>query len=106
MSKRINLQDKISNGSIILSGREKGETLREKLNLDQLEQDNDEVVIVVPDSIVSFNSSYFLGLFTPSIKKYKSKEKFLKKYKFECDEYILKDIEDGITEALKKNNLI
>lgn len=106
MSRRINLQDKISNGSIILSGRDKGEVLREKLNLDQLEQDDDEVIIIVPESIVSFNSSYFLGLFTPSIKKYKSREKFLEKYKFECDEYIDKDIEDGITEALKKNNLI
>ena len=106
MSKRINLQDKISSGSIILSGREKGEHLREKLKLDELERDNDEIVIIVPDSIVSFNSSYFLGLFTPSIKKYKSREKFLEKYKFECDEYIDKDIEDGIAEALKKKNLI
>lgn len=106
MSKRINLQDKISSGSIILSGRDKGEMLREKLNLEQLEQDNEEVVIIVPESIVSFNSSYFLGLFTPSIKKYRSREKFLEKYKFECDEYIGKDIEDGITEALKSNNLI
>lgn len=106
MSKKINLQDKISAGSIILSGRDKGELLRSKLDLDKLEKETDVVTIVVPDSIVSFNSSYFLGLFTPSIIKYKSREEFLKKYTFECDEYILNDIEDGISEALKKNNLL
>ena len=106
MSKRINLQVKLSIGSIILSGREKGELLRNKLELDELEHDNDEIIIAIPESIVSFNSSYFLGLFTPSIKRYKTKEKFLEKYRFECDEYIFKDIEDGIAEALKKNNLI
>lgn len=106
MSMRINLQDKISAGSIILSGRDKGEMLRDKLRLEQLEEDNDQIVIVVPESIVSFNSSYFLGLFTPSVKKYKTREGFLQKYTFECDEYISKDIEDGISEALKRNNLI
>lgn len=106
MSKRINLQDKISSGSIILSGREKGEFLRKKINLDELEKDEEQIVIVVPDSIVSFNSSYFLGLFTPSIVKLKTKSAFFEKYKFECDEYIRKDIEDGIEEALKTSNLL
>lgn len=106
MSKRINLQDKISAGSIILSGREKGEQLREKLQLLQLEDTESQIEIVIPDSIVSFNSSFFLGLFTPSIKKYASKEKFLEKYVFKCDEFIRKDIEDGIEEALKQSNLL
>lgn len=106
MSKKINLQDEISSGSIILSGRDKGELLRKKINLDELEEHEDEITIVIPDSIVSFNSSYFLGLFTESVVKAKTKENFLKKYKFQCDKYIRKDIEDGITEALKKHNLL
>lgn len=106
MIKRINLQDKISTGSIILSGREKGEKLRKTLNLELLEEQQDFIEIVIPDSIVSFNSSFFLGLFTPSIKKYKTKQCFFKKYIFICDEFIKKDIEDGVDEALKHTNLL
>lgn len=106
MSRRINLQEEISSGSVILSGRDKGENLRKRINLDQMEEQENEIVIVIPDSIVSFNSSYFLGLFTESVVKAKSREKFLEKYKFECDEYIRKDIEDGIAEALKTHNLL
>lgn len=103
---RINLQDKISAGSKILSGRDKGEALRQKIDLDKREEEHNKITIVIPPSIVSFNSSYFLGLFTPSIKKYKTREGFLEKYEFECDQFIQQDIEDGIKEALKKSNLL
>lgn len=103
---RINLQNLISTGSKILSGRDKGELLRAKIELDKKENEYEKIKIVIPISIVSFNSSYFLGLFTPSVKKYKTREAFLEKYEFECDDFIWKDIEDGIKEALKKSNLL
>ena len=104
MGKKINLEKMISAGTIILSGRDKGEALREKLSLDSLEDSEEMIEIVIPEAIVSFNSSYFLGLFTPSIKKYKTKEGFFEKYNFTCDKYIMQDINDGIDEALKKTN--
>lgn len=106
MMKKFNLANLISTGSIILSGRDKGEKLREKINLDFIEENEDVIEITIPNAIVSFNSSYFLGLFTPSIKKFKTKEAFLSKYHFVCDEFIQKDINDGIEEALKLNNLL
>jgi hypothetical protein len=104
--KIINLSNHIPSASIILTGRDPGEELRSKLELDKIEDEIEVINISVPDRIVSFNSSYFLGLFTPSIKKYKTKEEFLKKYKFKCDKWILKDIDDGINEALKKSNVL
>ena len=76
--------------------------LREKLNLDQLElQDDKEIIIDIPLYVISFNPSYFIGLSGPSIKKYKTKENFLKKYKFKCDKFILRDIDNNIDYALK-----
>lgn len=104
MSIRININDKISAKTIILSGRTKGKNMREILKLDELEDKEDTIEIVINKPIASFNSSYFLGLFTKSIKKYKTKEAFLEKYNFICDEYITKDIDDGIAEALKRTN--
>lgn len=104
--KKINILNEISSGTIILSGRDKGELLREKIKLDKLEEQYDRITFVIPESIVSFNSSYFLGLFTPSIKKYGGKEGFLDKYTFLCDEYINNDILDGLKEALKQSNIL
>ena len=101
MSIRININDKIPVKTIVLSGRTKGRKMRETLKLDELEDKEDVIEIVINKPIASFNSSYFLGLFTISIKKYKTKEAFFKKYNFICDKYIMQDIHDGIDEALK-----
>ena len=104
MSIKINIKDKIPSKTVILSGRTKGKKMRDILKLDELEEKEDIIEITISKPIASFNSSYFLGLFTVSIKKYKTKEAFLKKYNFVCDEYIMQDINDGIDEALKRTN--
>lgn len=104
--KLIYLEQYVAANSIILSGRDKGINLRDKLKLDELEEQFDFIEISVPPRIVSLNSSYFLGLFTKSIKKYDGRDGFLNKYKFKCDKYIEKDIEKGIHEALKESNIL
>lgn len=103
---KINLQKYIPNGSIILTDRNRRKELRKRLDLDRLENEQDKILVFIPESIVSFNSSFFLGLFTPSIKKCGSKEKFLGKFEFKCDKYIEEDINDGINEALKPSNIL
>lgn len=106
MSYKINMEKFIPASSIILTGRDKGKEARININIDELEEKNDKIILVIPDKIVSFNSSFFLGLFTPSIKKYKTKERFLEKYEFKCDDTIMEDIYYGIGEALKKTNVL
>ena len=97
--KKINIDNYISSKSIILSDRDKGELAREKMQLEQLEKEYKKIIIVIPDRIVSFNSSYFLGLFTPSIKYLGGRVGFFNKYEFVCDSLIMEDIEYGIQEA-------
>lgn len=101
---KINLSKYINN-DIVLSGRERGEELREKLDLDKNEVDNTIIEIEIPDEVCSINSSYFLGAFGDSIRKF-GKDKFLKKYIFLCDEIIRESIEDGISSALKERNAL
>ena len=76
-TKIIELKDYIEDRKII-SGRKNGIEIREKLKIEDLENNNDIIEIIIPDDILSFNSSYFLGMLGKSVRKYKSKEAFLK----------------------------
>ena len=68
-----------------------------------------EVTFFISDKITGINISFFLGLFSKSIKKLKEKE-FRKKYKFEysdeeTQDLVEEDIEYGINEALDDRTL-
>lgn len=94
---RIELNKFIQNMKVI-SGREKGVELREKLKLDNKDKDNKKYTIVIDEEVYSFNSSCFLGMFGKSIRELGEKE-FREKYIFECTELIKMNIEDGINDA-------
>lgn len=100
----INLE-KYINGDIVLSGRDRGEDLRKKLNLEKLEKENEIINIIIPEEVCSLNSSYFLGLFGHSVRLF-GENKFLEKYNFQCDELIKENIIDGISSALKEGNAL
>ncbi|AWH48097.1 hypothetical protein C1925_02425 [Stenotrophomonas sp. SAU14A_NAIMI4_5] len=58
------------------------------------------VQIKIPEDTYSLNSSFFLGLFGPSVVNFRSRDAFLKKYVFEAPAVILEEIEKGIDRAL------
>lgn len=88
-------------GGPVYSGRHRGELVREKINLDKIDQDPSAVVIIqVPENTFSLNSSFFLGLLGKSIRAAGSRENFLKKFKFKSPPHINEDIESGIERAL------
>jgi len=90
-------------GTIVISGRPKGSQLRNEFNLDKLDSEDVEVTVEVPAEVISLNSSFFLGLFAPSVKKL-GIEGFESKYKFNCNPEVLDDIESGKREALNTAN--
>ena len=96
---------KLIKGNIkIFSGRDKGENARKNFNLDKLDLKEDEIVnVFIPEEIWSINSSFFLGCFGPSVRKL-GEDGFREKYVFNCGSIILKNIEDGISRALKTSN--
>ncbi len=88
------------------SGRPRGEKVRESIFLGKKEDMVEEVRVKVPTGTRSIHTSFFLGLFGPSVRKCGSGEKFLEKFKFDCEEIINKDVDEGIVLALKKSNVL
>lgn len=84
----INLEDHKLPDVNILAGREKGEKLKKLLNLQELESDT--ITIIVPESIYTITTSFFVGMFGDTVKRL-GQEKFLEIYNFVgLDDYIIK----------------
>ncbi|HZK56574.1 MAG TPA: hypothetical protein VFC84_20650 [Desulfosporosinus sp.] len=101
----INLEKFKETNVKVLSGRDNGQALRKKLNLDEKDKTGEIVSVVIPDDLYSINSSYFLGLFGASIRAL-GESRFRERYIFKCDEIIQKNVEDGISRALKESNVL
>ncbi len=99
---KIELKNYIKNKKV-LAGRDNGANIRQTINLEKIESENEKIEVIIPTEVYSFNSSYFLGMFGESVKKF-GKEGFEKKYNFITEnESIKMNIKDGIDEAL--NNI-
>lgn len=89
----------------VYTGRDRGERLREELNLDSFDTAEGCIKVIIPEQTYSISSSFFLGMFGPSILKAGSREQFLSKYQFETSKFLLGVIEKHITRALQERNL-
>lgn len=101
----INLGDYRSPHIIVLSGRSRAEKIRDDLRLDEEDKTTMLVHVVVPDDILSLNSSFFLGLFDHSI-EHLGISAFEEKYQFNCTAEIRQDVEKGMQEAINKSNAL
>jgi hypothetical protein len=86
----------------ILSTRNDGNRTRKKLNLDELDFNNDpQIHVLISINTWALNASFFIGCFLESMKNL-GKEKFEEKYKFISEErYIYRMIKDGISRCEK-----
>ena len=60
---------KLTQNIKVISGRDRGMELREKLKIDEKDIDEEIYEFEIAQDVYSFNSSCFLGLFSNSIKK-------------------------------------
>jgi hypothetical protein len=86
----------------VFSGRDRGEALRKKINLEKLESENAEIEVVISDKIFSINASFILGLFGISVRNL-HETGFRSKYHFTAREILIDSINRGIKEALKES---
>lgn len=87
-----------------LVGRENGKSLRlaftkNGIDLLALENAENQIVIVIPEDVVSVNKSYFLGAFADRVRAL-GKVIFNEKYQFQTSEHIHHKIEEAIDNAL------
>ena len=106
----IKLDKYLRNVGDILSGRDIGQDIRKKIDLENLEKQYDKIEIVLPEYVIGINPSFFLGFLGDSVRNCSSKENFLDKfqiiYDIDKNTYLIEDIEDGIERALKEGGLL
>ena len=60
----------------IYTGRQRGESIRASLNLDEVDASEAAVEVLIPVNAYAISSSFFLGLFGPSVKRAGTPEAF------------------------------
>lgn len=99
-------KDRGGSGSTTFSGRKEGREVRRVHQVDSLDGDNRLYIVKMPSNTSSFNPSFFLGLFFPSIKKL-GMDEFKRKYEFCYDnlyEVLRPIIRDNIIECFRRAN--
>jgi len=86
---------------LVYTGRSRGRDDRKRFNVAALDRSEDLVEVVVPDSVYTMTSSYFLELFGESIRSL-GREGFLRKYKITAPEHVARKIDDWLSRALRE----
>ncbi len=84
MSNEILLEKYRTKGAKIFTGRDRGEYVRDKSKIDEIEKNKEQITIVIPNNLYSINPSFFEELFVNVVTKL-GKEKFYKKFIFKND---------------------
>jgi hypothetical protein len=93
-------------GGPVYSGRPRGVALRQQLALDAVDENAEQVVdVAVPDSTYSMTSSFFLGLFGPSVVSAGSSEAFFEKFHFTAKPVLKNAISGYVENALQTKRL-
>lgn len=87
----------------ILAGREAGRSIREELNLNELDFDNTEsqICILVSSKTWSINTSFFIGCFAESVRRL-GRTLFEQKYRFYCDDDCISKMIDNNIDRCEK----
>ncbi len=103
----INLQDYRTPGSKVFTGRDRGEKVRNKSNIDSLTSNHDSVTIIIPEDIRSINPS-FLEEFLVNVVTKLGKEGFSKKFKIENKGryQVANDLNEAIDRILREENAL
>lgn len=81
-------------------GRASGSQARQRLKIDALDAEKEPVRVLIPDLTYAVNSSFFLGMFGPSLTRFDSREAFFSHYDFQAPEHVLKTLTLVIDRAL------
>ncbi|HEX7687951.1 MAG TPA: hypothetical protein VF453_09600 [Burkholderiaceae bacterium] len=89
----------------VFTGRNRGERLREEMQLDRHDAAGDVMDVRIPENIYAISSSFFLGMFGPSVVKAGSKQRFYEQYHFQSPRFIREALDGYVSRALQARNL-
>ena len=89
----------------VYTGRDRGERLRTDLHLDAVDASGDIVEVMIPATTYTISSSFFLGLFGPSVVNAGSKEAFYTRYHFQSPSFLREVVDSYVSRALQARNL-
>ena len=104
----INLEEHRTKGSKVFTGRDRGITVREETDIDNLNNEYDSIIIQIPKDIMSINPS-FLEEFLTNVVNNLGKEKFYNKFSFESESsrYNIEiDLEEAVERILRNENAL
>jgi len=84
----------------IYAGRPNGIKARSLFKIENCDSLEGKVEVIFPENARSISSSFFLGMFGESIRKFGSKEKFQSHYTFRANKQIINQIDKVIDRAL------
>jgi hypothetical protein len=87
-------------GGPVYVGRASGMQVRQRLKIDALDAQQGPIRVLIPDQTYAVNSSFFLGMFGPSLVRFDSREAFLQHYDFQAPEHVLETLKLVIDRAL------
>jgi len=100
--------EELTRGTVrTLSGQDRGSVAREMFKLDALDELAEPVTVCVPANLESVTPSFVQGMFSKSVKRFQTRERFLRHYQFVAPPLILRQIDDGIRHSLmRRDNLL
>ena len=100
MARIIDLDEIAGHGAVKnLSGKPRGEAARAHYDLEQEDKRPEGVVVRIPTYVLMITSSFFLGLFSPSIETL-GEAGFRNKYQFEANQDQMTHVQRGMDRAL------
>ena len=89
----------------VYTGRDRGERLRSTYDLDKVDSAQSKVRVLIPDDTYSISSSFFLGMFGPSVVHFGSRDAFYGHYEFVADDFLKQIVDGHVLRALQERNL-
>ena len=86
---------------LVYTGRARGREDRRRFGLDVADANGEVVNIVVPQTVYTMTSSYFLALLGDSIRRL-GREEFAARYRFDAPEHVVRKIDDWISRAVRE----
>ena len=87
-------------GGPVYVGRANGMRARKQVGGDVFDRSEGTVLVHIPENTYSVNSSFFLGMFGPSLERFGSRDDFMRHYHFEAPPHIAASLGAVIDRAL------